>query len=264
MIEADKVINVDSLDTDLNIENIWEDTSSIPGGGNSTLIDTSRAEENQPENEFILLKLWLPLHFVPTIACVLSMLGITVCLYFTITRPLQHHIILSKRRGTVMVIAIWAVAFLGYLVHVICIWDQRLLINVDIISNLFQRVLWFVTLLIFLVMTVMYCVILCNISERRVGDSLVQRKANRKAIVVSLTVIISYALCHLPFLWYFLIEYVFTVDILDSQLIWKAVFSTTIILNTIIDSIVYALRLPEVSNGLRAKRKAIGLLFWSE
>lgn len=222
------------------------------------------AEENRPENEFILLKLWLPLHFFPTIAYVLSMLGITVSLYFTITRPLRHHIIISKRRGTVMITTIWAVAFLGYLVHVICVWDQRVLINVDIISNFFQRVLWLVTLLIFLVMAIMYCVILCFISKRRVGDNLVQRKANRKAIAVSLTVIISYALCHLPFLWYFLIEHVFTVDILDSQLIWKAVFSTTIILNTIIDSIVYVLRLPEVSNGLLAKRRAIGLLFRSK
>lgn len=219
--------------------------------------DTFLPAQEEVTETSTLYKLVFLLHFVPTTASVLSMLSITIHLFISTRNPRKNPTRAPERRGTAMVVVIWSVACLVYFFPVIRVLAETLTVNTDVINNVVHRIIWLATLFIFLIMFVMYCIIFVHTNRKTLDDvGQVQLKENRKQIVVSLMVVVSYALCHLPFICYVLLENFSLVHSWGGE-IWKLVFSTTFILNPIIISVVYAIGLPEVSKGILAKKRAL-------
>lgn len=219
--------------------------------------DTFLLTQEQVSEKFTLYKLVFLLHFVPDTASVLSMLSITIHLFISTRNPRKNRTRASERRGTVMVVVIWSVACLVYFITVTHVVFETPTVNTDAINNVVHRIVRLGTLVIFLIMVVMYCIIFVH-TNRKTSDDIgqTQQEENHKQIVVSLMIVVSYAICHLPFLCYILLEKFSIVHPWGGE-IWKLVFSTTFILNPIINSVVYAIGLPEVWKGILAKKRAL-------
>jgi len=209
----------------------------------------------------VLAKLLSAFYLMPNIAAVLGMFSITACLLITVANPLKQHIWLSKKRGKITVLSNWFFSFSVSLVVFVYTLEkevgERSVINVGIAVDV-NVIIWYLTLVVFFVISGMYVAIIYMLTCRRASKSLT--KENRpiyvRATVTAFSITSTYAVCYLPFLW-FSIAQRSTQMVTSEETVWKGLMQTLFILNTNVDPLIYAFRMSEVSKGLKTRFKCM-------
>lgn len=205
----------------------------------------------------LLQKFLSAFYLTPAIAGVLTMLAITACLLVTVTLPLKHHLILSKKRGTILTSTIWVVSLLVPFIVFLNIvhWSQIQFVH-DCIK-MAHVVYWYVTIAIFLTIATMYSVIIYKITRKRLKSSLGEihkkKKIGSRATLTALIIIGCFLIYYMPFLWIEVVHALLGFQPSDKNIIWYGLMQVMFVLNTNIDAVIYSLRLSEVVKGLKGR-----------
>mgnify|MGYP000038301552 FL=1 len=223
-----------------------------------TPLNSAILNHGMSKNQTVLQQIMSAYYLMPNVACILSMMGITTCLFITVARPLQQHLLLSKKRGNIIVGIIWLISFsvsFGVYIYII-IYESGIIsvVHGGIVLDVIY-VLWYVILFVFFVISCMYIVIVYLITCKRMSKASSQLKENKamyvRATVTAVAITSTYALCYLPFIWNSVLTDIMHSSPLIEQCYWNEVMQGLFLLNTNLNAIIYAFRLPEVSTGLR-------------
>lgn len=195
-------------------------------------------------------------YLMPNIAAVLSMFFSTFCLTITVWMPLKNHLVLSSKRGTIIVCAIWLFSFLVSLGQLI--YKHQALDNgfsvLTTNNSMLQIIVWYATLVVFLIITCMFITIICLLSKSHSLLSCTftqkRRKSTIRATVTALAVTGTYAICFLPFIWIELLQATTEFSRTRETVWWFGMMQALFILNTNADPIINFSMLPEVTTGV--------------
>lgn len=237
---------------------VMRNLTDLPIDLNLSAFDFNYFGETKPES---MLQKWLSaFYLMPNIACVLSMFCITTGLLTTVTNPLKSHILLSKKRGNIVTLSVWLFSFavaLGVFVYIAYKEPANRNLYHTPVVHYVSSIIWYVTFLVFAMIAVMYGIVIYFLVCKRISsassNTQLTRKTNVRATVTAIAVTGSYAVCFLPFVWYKVLQELELYSPFGESFIWIEGMQIMFILNTNLDAVIYALRLPEVSNGLKKK-----------
>lgn len=232
--------------------------STFPVNSNISFIGVDYLGTTKPET---MLQKWLAASYLmPNIACLLILLCITTGLNITVTKPLKAHFLLSKKRGNVITISIWLFAFtisIGVFVYVIIQEPGGRDVEQRPLVHEITRIIWFVTLFVFCVITFMYILVIYILTCKRTpktSSSGMEGSINVRATVTTIAITGTYAVCYLPFVWYRVLQELNLFFIIEQNFAWIEVMQIVFLFNTNLDAVIYAFRLPEVSGGIKKNK----------
>ena len=206
------------------------------------------------------------------IITLLNLLGLALDHYFATVRPLDYPVLLSRKRANVLIIAFWILAcFLGisdfYVPEPLFSYCTR-----DILVNYCERVfcskyngeyvLFALALVCFVLMSIIYVTIYVQLKRYHNMQLEIrnQVKKNKKGLVTTIIILCIFIFCWMP---YCLFEIVMILSIQYSNDIFKILkyfklmnivdcyLFNILLLNSILDAVIYSLRMREVQQGYR-------------
>jgi hypothetical protein len=212
--------------------------NNITAEYNDFIMEDGLKLSNVPDNIFASL------YLIPSIISPLSIWLITISLLISVVKPLHVQIILSKCRGNAIVLLSWALACSVATVTFIFNFNKpEYKAHINIVNT--NLLIWQVTSLGFTSIPPLYVVIIWKIHRRQFTNR-ASSKSDCKATLTALAITLKFIACNLPFIW----VYVLGLETKQPELI-SAIIQTLFMFNTITDSLIYAIRLPEVREGLQ-------------
>ena len=210
----------------------------------------------------------------------LNLLGLAVDHYFAIVRPLGYPILMSRRRANALIVVFWVLAgVLGlsdfYVPEPLFSYCDRALL-VNYCERVFcskynsEYLLFALALLCFVMMSGAYAVIYVKLSQYHSLQMELRHNVrhNKRGLITSVIIVSIFVLCWLP---YCLFEIVMIVSIQHSDNFFNTLkylkimsqidlyLFDILLLNSILDAVVYSCRMKEVQQGYRNIMKKVRL-----
>jgi hypothetical protein len=200
----------------------------------------------------------------------LNILVMAIDHYIAILKPLNAHHAMGKKRCIATIVTIWGIAFVtGFSDFLTPLLDTRVWTAVDETFN-YCDVVWrtrfqeeFTTFAIsficFTGITFIYMRIYCKIKGKH-PTNIVHNKsiANKKALVTTMLILGTFVVCWLPICIFSIVIIICTSDVRFLQFIYnhfetlmivdKSLY-TLMLLNTLCDPVIYAIRISEIRTG---------------
>ena len=225
---------------------------------------------------------WLlrALRITSHLIALLNLLALALDHYFAIVKPLDYPILMSRKRANILIVGFWILAcFLGasdlYVPGPLFSYcEGSLLVNycerVLLCSQYNAEYLLFSTaLLCFVLMSVIYASIYIQLCRyHQMQRELRNRvKQNRKGLITTIIILVIFMVCWLPYCLFEVVMIIYirhSDDVLTSIKYFKIIYQIdfylfdVLLLNSILDAIVYSLRMREVRQGYRNMTRTCG------
>jgi hypothetical protein len=172
------------------------------------------------------------------------MCAITVDIFIKMRKPLRYKILMSKRRGNIIIPCLWGIPILLLLtLSVFAVYQ----FNITLLSYMYMygSILYCVICLIFFFICMpIYISIFCTIRSFMLRQPSAYRHSTKKTAITFLLIMATYFICILPNIAFVLI---FTANLsYQERMLALDVASCLYTLNTVLDPIIYATRIPEI------------------
>jgi hypothetical protein len=186
-----------------------------------------------------------------------TMCAITVAIFIKVRKPLRYRILMSQSRGNIITICTWLVP--SSLLLSLCFLsvyhnDIALLTRIFVLGNVLYCVL---CLLSFFICMPIYISIFCSIRSFMHRQPSSYRHKTTKAAVTFFLIMATYFICIIPVIIFVII--IATDLSYREDSLARDVASCLYILNTVLDPVIYATRIPE----LKARYKRLFCLIHS-
>jgi len=202
-------------------------------------------------------------YVVPYCASLFNMFGLSLSLLIIVTKPLKQSLILTKRRVFVFIAILWmaGVSVAATVLTYGLINRNQKFIVIDMFGYLAQ-VTWILNSILCVVLIGVYGLVAFAVNCRRNSHVLKTRhRGNLKVVYTAALIVGSYTLFMLPIIWITLLQVYLRHDpMMMFSVWWKRVFPLLIAVNTNVDALIYAVRLPVVSKRILAFLERMGLL----
>ena len=209
------------------------------------------------------------LRMMSHVIALLNLVGLALDHYFAILRPLDHRTLLSHGRANAMIICFWVIAvLLGFSDFYI---PSRKYSYCEATPNFCQSVLcntftseyivFALAILAFILMSGLYTRIYIEIHHYQTFHQQHRQniRRNRRGLVTTFLIVITFLLCWLP---YSLFEVIILISMATNPQNNMYYFKLTakidtylydvLLLNTLCDPIIYAMRMREVQHGYKS------------
>lgn len=199
------------------------------------------------------------------LACVLTLTLLAMDHYLAVARPLHKSLLFTNRKCRLMIVITWFLSAIGgFSAFLVGLIKGLVIPNCSYMyeSNYHEEYVVFAsTILTILAMSYLYCSVYAHVKARPVPVTSQQRRVlqqNRRTLRTLLLIVSTFLVCWLPVCLYqlTLIALVKTqVEILmayqEELLLVDSWLYTLLPLNSILDALIYAARIPTVQHGYR-------------
>jgi len=201
-------------------------------------------------------------YVVPYCACLFNMFGLSLSLLIIVTKPLKHSLILTKRRVFVFIAIVWMTGLsVAATVLTYALINRNKMFSVTNMFSYLAQVTWLLNPILCVGLIGMYGFVAFAVNCRRNSHVPKNRRGNLKVVCTAALIVGSYALFMLPILWTMLFRVYLRQDpMMMVSVWWKRVLPLLIAVNTNVDALIYAVRLPVVSNRILAFLERMRLL----
>jgi len=202
-------------------------------------------------------------YVVPYCACLFNMFGLSLTLLIIVTKPLKHSLILTKHRVFVFIAIVWMTGLsVAATVLTYALINRNKRFSVINMFSYLAQVTWLLNPILCVGLIGMYGFVAFAVNCRRNSHVLKTRhRGNLKVVCTTALIVGSYALFMLPILWMTLLHVYLRHDpMMMFSVWWKRVLPLLIAVNTNVDALIYAVRLPVVSKRILAFLERMGLL----
>ena len=202
----------------------------------------------------------------------LNLLGLALDHYFAIVKPLDYPRLMSRKRANCLIVGFWILAcFLGlsdfYIPEPLFSYCNR-----DLLANYCERVfcskyngeyiLFAMALLCFILMSIIYVTIYVQLKKYHNMQHEIrnQVKKNKKGLVTTIIILFIFIFCWMPYCLFEIIMILsiqFSNDFLKTLKYFKLINKVDfylfdiLLLNSILDAVIYSLRMREVQQGYK-------------
>ena len=202
------------------------------------------------------------------IISLLNLVGLALDHYFAIIRPLDHPLLLGRGRANAMIVAFWAIAilcgfsdfYIPFPKYSFCKPSTNLCEAAFCNQFTGEYIVFGIALISFILMSSLYTRIYIEILRYQVFHN--QHRANvrrnRRGLITTFFIVLTFLICWLP---YSLFEVIVIIDTAIHPFKYLTYHQTTaridfylfdvLLLNSICDPIIYAMRMREVQYGYR-------------
>lgn len=184
-----------------------------------------------------------------------TMCTIAVDILISVTKPFRYQIYMSKKRGNVIITCLWLVpAFVlaGIALQALR-FPQFEIIVIASVTVIVSIVYCILSLLFLFIFVTIYSIIVCTVKKTMLRSQSSLSRNTTKMAVTFFFVIISYFACMMSGMYiimYFLVEFTNEGRSLNTEVLPDAV-ACVYISNTLLDPIIYAVRIPEIRTRYR-------------
>ncbi|XP_053374819.1 adrenocorticotropic hormone receptor-like [Mercenaria mercenaria] len=204
------------------------------------LIGTTWPKPNNPKTVFAFI------YTTTQFAGLGTMFAISVDILIKVRKPLRYKTLMSKRRGNIIVTCLWLVP--SFLLAAVALLLSQFG-NLDItILFIFGSVFYCLfCLLFFFIFLTIYTIILCSVKSFMHRLPSRSRHTITKTAVTFFLIIVTYFICILPSIWIFLLIFTNVIVSLSDLVLIMNIISCVYTLNTVLDPVIYAYRIPEIN-----------------
>ena len=222
--------------------------------------------------ETCIILLLRSLRITSHLITLLNLLGLALDHYFAIVKPLDYPILMSRKRANGLIVGLWILACLLGLSDFYIPKPLFSYCNSQLLANYCERVfcskyngeyiLFAMALACFILMSIIYVTICVQLKKYHEMQQEIrnQVKRNKKGLVTTIIILIIFIFCWMP---YCLFEIVMILSIQHSNDFFKTMkyfklmnkldfyLFDILLLNPILDAVIYSLRMREVQQGYR-------------
>ncbi|XP_045189542.2 adrenocorticotropic hormone receptor-like [Mercenaria mercenaria] len=209
--------------------------------------------------------LYKPILYIALIATQINLLAMALDHYIAIMRPLHHRRLMSNFRGNFIVMIIWVFSITAGLLEFIIgllmkaeSGDTKSVCTIILIDqyDLEIFIIGFIFVVLFIIVIIYTRIYMQLKSHVLVG---IPRKQTSKALVTTVLLIGTFTLCWAPMgIFQIYMNFLYKTDVfylidhLEALLLVNRILLIILQLNSLIDPLIYAIRLPQVRTGCHA------------